>query len=142
MTLLWNPIDNDGAAAGPSFMIATGPTRGPGSRVVLESTIAHQRLVETVAYPRAAEADQFDRGNRATVFNALVAYEFLTFKDCAQFCADLGRLVSGRGNLTITYIGGGTNVLRRAVWQNISTPVKLGTSVAIPFSFIGAPMTT
>src|SRR6185436_900636 len=140
MTLTWQPIDNDGNSAGNPFVLASGYRRGAGTKVVLAHTITHQRLTESVNYPRAEEAEHFDRGNQSTVVNVLVAHEFSSFRDCAKYCADLGSNLTGRGNLVIDYAGGGRNTLPNAVWQAIPTPEKLGVSVVIPFTFLGGKM--
>ncbi len=137
MILTWFPIDNDGDSAGSPFVIASGRARGPGTKVVLEHTVQHQRLTETVTYPRAQAAESFDRGNQITIFSALVACEFASFRECSQFCMNLGGNLSGRGNLRVAYEDGGEHIILRAVWQSIPTPSKIGSSVVIPDTFIG-----
>ncbi len=138
MKLTWQPIDNDGNAAGKPVVLAlSSPRRGPGSKIVLESSWLHARLTETVTYPRAAEADQFERGNVQTTFAALVHCEFASYRECSQWCARLGNLLSGRGNLSVAYEEGGVDVLPRAVWQQIPVPAKLGLAVTINFTFTG-----
>jgi len=142
MNLIWQPIDNDGDNDGRPYVIAAqSPMRGPGSRVAMVTQFQHERATEHVAYPRAEEADHFDRGNQVTTMGFTVQYEFNTYRECLQFCAGLADAISGRGNLRIEYNGGGFNVLPRAVWQAIPVPGKLGTVVTINFVFIGGKLT-
>jgi hypothetical protein len=138
MKLTWQPIDNTGATDGAPVVIAdTVPTRGAGSKIVLSSSFSHQRASEAVQYPRAESAEFFDRGNQSTVFSALVLYEFSTLSACAQFIARLGNTLGGRGNLTLSYPGGGSDTIPRCVWQAIPVQPKIGIVVSVTYTFTG-----